>query len=181
MVEKRITCVTGTPGTGKSTVGRILRGFGLPVIEIQRFALTRGIYSYFENGETLVIPVPELMKALERTSREYGQLVITGHLSHHFRPATSVVVLRTNPRILKDRLDDKKWSSRKVRENLEAEVLDVILTEAIDIHGEKVSELDTSGEDKQRTAKRVMEIHHGGKRYPPKARNWLFEHIFEVI
>jgi len=176
-----VTCITGTPGTGKSTVGDLLRGYGHTVLEIQVFAETRGVYSYIENGEILVIPIDDLMCSIERAVGPPGGGFIVGHLSHHFKRPTSVVVLRTNPAILEDRLREKGWGERKISENVEAEAMDLILSEALELHGDRVSEIDTSEIGEAETARRILDVHLEGKRYPPQTRDWLLEHILKEI
>jgi len=175
----RITCITGTPGTGKSTIAGLLEGKGYAILEIENFARVRGIYSYIENGETLLVDVPELMAALGRFLPELGEAFLIGHLSHNLPGADSIVVLRTRPSVLRTRLVGKGWGEGKISENLEAEALDICLGEAIELHGEKVSEIDTTDRSPAETLRMVLDVHSGRRRYPPVARDWLLEHILE--
>ncbi len=177
--ERRITCLTGTPGTGKTTISEVLNGRGHPVIEVEKFARTRGVYSYIENGEALVIDVDELADSLGRYARGLRELVVVGHLSHHLREAGSVVVLRTRPSVLEARLRGKGWPSSKVAENVEAEALDLILVEAVGMHGDKVSEIDTTELSVDEAVDLFLGAHLRGERYPPKPKNWLLEHILK--
>ena len=175
----RITCITGTPGTGKSTLAGLLREKGYTALEIEDFARTRGIYSYMENGATLVIDVPDLVGALGRYLSGVGEAFLVGHLSHNLKDPDSLVVLRTKPSILRRRLADKGWGEEKISENVEAEAMDICLGEALNLHGEKVSEIDTSATPPELVMRMVLEVHSGKRRYPPEARNWLLEHILE--
>lgn len=179
--RRRITCLSGTPGTGKSTVANILRNRGLHVVEIENFARARGIYSYVEGGETLVIEIPELVNHLETYLAPRKEALIVGHLSHHLPGATAVVVLRTRPDELERRLVRKGWPKAKIEENVEAEALDILLSEALEMHGKRVSEIDTSSRRPEETADMVLDVHEGRRRYPPKGRDWLLEHILKRI
>ncbi len=176
-----VTCLTGTPGTGKSTIARILQRTGVPVIEIEPFARTRGIYSYIEDGETLVVDESELAKGLEAYLMDRREALLVGHLSHHYRDADRVVVLRTEPSRLERRLRRKGWARQKISENVEAEALDICLCEALEIHGRKVSEIDTTDISPRRAALMVLDVHARGKRYPPQPRNWLLDHILKDL
>ncbi len=173
--------MTGTPGTGKSTIGRLLENEGLYVLEIEKFARDRGIYSYIENGETLVLEIPELVHALVSFLRDRKEAIVIGHLSHHLPNAHAVVVLRTEPAKLERRLIEKGWSQQKISENVEAEALDILLCEALELYGNKVSEIVTSEVSALRAAEMLLEIHRTDKRYPPKAKNWLLNHILKRI
>jgi len=179
--RKGRTCLTGTPGTGKSTIAGILQRTGVPVFEMEPFARSRGIYSYMENGETLVIDESELARALEAYLRDRPEALLVGHLSHHYRNADRVVVLRTEPSHLERRLRRKGWARQKVSENVEAEALDICLCEALEIHGRKVSEIDTTHISPERAALMVLDVHAKGRRYPPQARNWLVDHILKDL
>lgn len=178
---RRITCLTGTPGTGKSTIAAILERTGVPVLEMEPFARSRGIYSYMEDGETLVIDESELAGGLEAYLKDRPEALLVGHLSHHYGDADKVVVLRTEPSALERRLRRKGWARQKISENVEAEALDICLCEALQIHGRKVSEIDTTRISPKVAARMVLGVHSKGKRYPPKARNWLLDHILKDL
>jgi len=174
-----ITCISGTPGTGKTTVAGLLEEAGYPILEIEDFARTRGIYSHIEYGETLVIDVGDLVSSLIKYLPRSGVAFLVGHLSHNLSNPNAVVVLRTRPSLLRKRLIEKGWDERKIDENVEAEAMDICLGEALELHDVKVSEIDTSELDPREVLRMVLDIHLSRRRYPPRARNWLLEHILE--
>ena len=70
-----------------------------------------------------------------------------------------VIILRCHPDELRKRLSQKRWKKSKVKENIEAEILDIILCEAVDVHPEKnVFEIDTTNLDKNSVSELIMEI-----------------------
>jgi adenylate kinase len=70
-----------------------------------------------------------------------------------------VILLRCHPKKLKKRLLGKKWSAQKVIENVDAEALDVILCEAVEIHLPKnIFEIDTTNRTITEVALTVREI-----------------------
>lgn len=128
--------LTGTPGTGKTTVSSSL---DRPVIDLKQFMRENGIG---EQKEELEVDVKELKQEFS-TDRE--DVVIEGHLSHHL-DVDVCVVLRCHPGQLEDRLSGRDYSEAKIEHNLEAEALDVILQEAI-IENQDVIEVDTTGRE----------------------------------
>ncbi|NIP35096.1 MAG: hypothetical protein GWN12_09110 [Thermoplasmata archaeon] len=67
-----------------------------------------------------------------------------GHMAH-LMPCDIVVVLRTSPRVLRERLESRGWPPEKVQENVEAEAVGVVLVESMELeHPLPVYEVDTS-------------------------------------
>ncbi|MEA1904985.1 MAG: adenylate kinase family protein [Candidatus Hadarchaeota archaeon] len=148
MVEVRVIAVSGTPGTGKTKFARRLaERMGAKMIDLNALIERRGIYELDEEGTRVTDPEVlgrEFSRAIEDIS---GSLVVEGLLAHLLpkEKLTHVVVLRTRPKVLKKRLKERGYSGKKLRDNLEAEALDIILWEAVQAHGEdRVYELDTT-------------------------------------
>jgi adenylate kinase len=135
------TALTGTPGTGKTTISKMLRdGYGLEVMDLNEVIRAHGYYNgWDENRHCLIVDIEAL-----RAHPFSDGLVLEGHLSHHL-PVDRVIVLRTDPAVLRARLQKKGFSENKIRENVEAEILDVILVEALGLHGKNVFEANTTG------------------------------------
>ncbi|MDD3984868.1 MAG: AAA family ATPase, partial [Methanobacterium sp.] len=110
-------------------------------------------------------------------SSDKNHIIIEGHLAHIFSSdiVDIVIVLRTRPNILKERLSKREWSDSKVYENLEAEALDICTYEAVEIHGKKVNEVNTSDMDVEEVANIVIEIINSKKHFPPGNINFLEE------
>ena len=87
--------------------------------------------------------------------------------------ATIVFVLRCNPVILIRRLRRKKWSSKKIRENVMAETLDSCYILAASYYAmKKLVQLDTSHSTPERSVRTAKSILSGGKA-PILKVNWL--------
>ncbi|MDY6774191.1 MAG: AAA family ATPase, partial [Candidatus Nanohaloarchaea archaeon] len=108
-----------------------------------------------EERETEAVDVDSLVSTLEEEIDD--EVVLDGHLSHHF-PADLTVVLRCGPDELEERLEEKGWNEGKIQENVEAEVLDLILQEAAR-ERERVAEIDTRVMEREE----VVEIDTTGK------------------
>ncbi|AXG06605.1 adenylate kinase [Haloplanus rubicundus] len=137
MSDDRRVAVTGTPGTGKTTVTTLLDG---PVIHLNDLIREAGLWSERDEGrDSLVADLDAVREALGDWSG-----VVESHLAHHL-DADRVVVLRCRPDVLESRLRERGADEAKAAENAESEALDVILSEAVDRHGlDNVYEIDTT-------------------------------------
>ena len=70
-------------------------------------------------------------------------------------------------------MDKREWTNSKIQENIEAEALDICIFEAVEIHGEKVNELDTSDLEVEEVADLIIEVLNGEKNFPPGKLNFL--------
>jgi adenylate kinase len=128
--------LTGTPGTGKSAVAVELASRGYPVIHLVD---TLGPYILEKDTERDTMVVDEVAWA-EEFSPVDG--IVEGHLAHYL-PCDRIIVLRCHPDILIRRLRDRGYSEKKIRENAEAEALDIILQETVDRFDEdQIYEID---------------------------------------
>lgn len=134
--------LSGTPGTGKTAVAKVLRERGHATFEVNDLAREKGLLGRLDRERsTREVDVDALDEALS-TWQLPGRVILVGHLSH-LLTVDLIVVLRCRPSILSERLMARGYEAKKVRENVEAEALDVILVEAVET-GREVCEIDTS-------------------------------------
>lgn len=148
--------VTGTPATGKTTLSQLYREEGLEVIHLTEYVKQEGLGE--EGEEEFEVDVDEMREALRDESFD----VIEGHLAHHV-PVDICVVLRTRPDELRERLEQRDYSDEKIEENVQSEILDVVLSEAVE-QQETVVEVDT-------TDRRPEEVFKEVKRKVEKGEN----------
>ena len=159
--------LTGTPGTGKTSVAMELRKRGIPVTHVSD---TTGPYTLGEDKERDTRIIDDERWALEFTPVEG---IIEGHMAHYLQ-ADRIVILRCRPDILKERLSGRGYSEEKIHENVESEILDVALAEAFDIHGKDILyEIDTTGMDIITCADKVEEIVRGNAEPEIGIVDWL--------
>ncbi len=176
--------LTGTPGTGKTTVADLLET-DFEVVHLNDVIRAEGLTeSIDEERDSLVADLDSVREWLDDYEDEHGDLLVESHLAHLFE-ADRVVVLRCAPDELERRLLDRGESeaktqenapsaepprpfeageadlalARKARENAESEALDVILSEAVERHGEeRVYEVVTTDRSPDAVAREVEAV-----------------------
>ena len=143
--------LTGTPGTGKSSVAAAL-GARLASIEVGDLARAMGMARPIRGGVT--VDLPRLCRRLARSDALEGVDLVVGYLAHRL-PVRDVVVLRCHPAELERRLRRaRRGSPADRRENVVAEATDVILLESLR-PGRRVWEIDTTGRSVASVAREV--------------------------
>jgi len=141
--------ITGTPGTGKKSVGiELSKLTGLDLISLSEVAIQRRAGTW-RKGEFNVD-----VKRLKGKIDTYGK-IISGHLLPFVVPSKDldfVAILRCSPLVLKKRYFKRGYSRLKIKQNLEAELLDLVAVKALEVYGpKKVSEFDTTRTKRPRT------------------------------
>ncbi len=163
----RAIVVSGTPGTGKTSVSKLLakRLDGIH-LELSRIVEDEGLWlgRDEERGGTLVVDAEKLADYLRaRISGSEDIFIVDTHYGELVPPelVDHVFVLRLEPCTLWKRLEARGWPSSKVRENVEAEILGVCSIEARSVFGEKVCDIDTTGKDAKSVVEEILSILEG--------------------
>ena len=123
------------------------------------------------------------IEAIDEEFKHRSDIVIDSHISH-LLDVDKVIVLRCHPNELKQRLKNREYEDgvnieMSVEENINAEALDVILIESINLHGkEKVHEIDGTGEKPEAVAREIERI-IAGKSGPKVGLVSFIEYLFE--
>ena len=130
--------LTGTPGTGKTSLSSKL---DYNLVSINDY------YAKISNGkdeeDNWLIDLEKLNENI--VTKNHSNTIFEGHVAHYLKHIDKIIVLRCHPDELKKRLSSRNYSDGKIRENMEAEALNIICEEAIDSYDEKnVFEIDTS-------------------------------------
>ncbi|MBN2487979.1 MAG: adenylate kinase family protein [Methanosarcinaceae archaeon] len=162
--------LTGTPGTGKTSVSNLLKEeYGYKIIHLNELIKEEHLYSEVDTKRDSVIADMEQVIArvndlirndlIREPDNNRGKndeiTILESHLSHHI--ADIVIVLRASPDELRKRLSKRKYPPAKVQENVEAEALDVILVESFE-WCDQVFEINTTGRFVNDIAKDIAEI-----------------------
>jgi adenylate kinase len=180
MNERRVIIIAGVPGVGKSTVADAsAERLKCSVIGVSELAMKEGtLLGRDVERETEVVDLPRLtLKVTEAVNATEGPIIVEGHYAYDVVPSDLVshaLVLRRAPWVLKDELRERGYSGEKVRENVEAELLDVPLIEAIEALGsDKVCEVDTTNRTPEKTVDMVLGIVEGSVPCRHKIVDWL--------
>jgi len=162
--------LTGTPGTGKTTVAALLHYRVLDINSLVRGGMNLGQDPERGCLEADMDALAGHLKFLDCKET----VILEGHFSHHF--ADWAIVLRLSPAALRTRLEGRGYSQSKIRENLEAEALDVILVEAVEMC-RRVDEIDTTGRSAEDVARMIRDIIEGRLSLAPGQVDWLEEYF----
>ncbi len=182
-----IIALTGTPGTGKTTVCDFISEHSqyrkrYSIIDLNKLILDEKLYtgkdekrnSFDADMDKLEMRVKQI---IARTS-DIRDTIMEGHLSH-FLPADAIIVLRASPMALRKRLGKRReYSFEKVKENANAEALDVILVESTQ-RSDKVYEVNTTDATLLSVVKSVISIMESLKNgktpedFLPGKINWI--------
>jgi len=129
--------LSGTPGTGKTTVARVIsQKLELTHIDISAFAEEIGAV-LAQEADTVVVDQDRIQEELLCMD----DIIIDSHFAHVFA-VDIVFVLRCEPKIVLNRLQKRGYSKEKVTENVMAEILDYCVLDALDYHApEKIFEI----------------------------------------
>ncbi|CCH61113.1 hypothetical protein TBLA_0E00520 [Henningerozyma blattae CBS 6284] len=134
--------ISGTPGTGKSSTCELLKREleDYKYINISDFAKEFNCYDGFDKGrKSHIVDEDKLLDELEPILRE-GHNIVDWHVNDVFpeRLIDLVVILRADNSVLYDRLQNRKYHDAKVQENLDAEIMGVVLQDAIDSYAQEI-------------------------------------------
>jgi len=152
--------VTGTPGVGKSTLcSEVSQRSGLEWINVGEVAKEGQFYDgYDEELECHNLDEDRLLDELEERLKN-GGVILEYHACELFpeRWFDAVFVLRTDNKMLYDRLIQRGYSAKKMEMNMECEIMQSILDEAKESYAhEIVHELSSNTpDDMESNAERI--------------------------
>lgn len=155
-----LVSLTGTPGTGKSSVSFELNKIGFEIVDINQIVTEQRLVIGVDKKRcSKIVDIDGLDGYVQQHYSEKTCVIIQGHLSHLLNSVDKIIVLRCHPIELQKRLRKKGWDDDKIRENVEAEILDIILCEAIDIHStHDVFEIDTTTKSVSSVVSSIREL-----------------------
>ena len=108
--------VIGTPGCGKTT---FCQQSNLPVIDLADYAREHDCLGEAGADGAAEMDVEKLSKMWKNPDH---LTLVDGHLAHHL-PVDAILVLRCNPDKLSKRLESRGYSTKKIRDNCEVELM----------------------------------------------------------
>ena len=162
---QRVILITGVPGVGKTTISSLLKE-KLNAIHIDISSLVKEEKLYEtkdEERQSLIIDVKKLRRRiLDIMKNKSCTIILDGHSGVNALKTdevSNVFVLRRAPWELQKVLLERGWSFSKIKENVEAEIIDVSLAEVIEMYeASKICEINTSGKSIETITERIIEI-----------------------
>jgi adenylate kinase len=174
--------LTGTPGTGKTAMARLLREAGENVVDLNDVAASFGFLGPYDHRQrTREVDLDALARHLARTLPKKGTVFLEGHYAH-LLPVDRAVVLRCAPATLRRRLSRRGYTRSKVRENSLAEALDGITIEAVAKLGRsRVYEIDTTKSNAKTSTAIVRRLARSGFRRAKKYRPGRIDFSDDIV
>ncbi len=154
--------ISGTPGTGKTSVAKQLsQRLGWTYVSLTEVATNEGfIKAEDKERGTLIIDEELLRKYLRELIKSRKKLVVDSHYGEIIYDdlVKKIFVLRLNPRILLKRLRSRNYPNHKIKENLEAELVGTCTYNALSLHPGKVCEIDTTGKKVVEVVQEILDV-----------------------
>lgn len=155
--------ITGNPGVGKHTIADFVseKIQGIKIIDINRFAIDKNAILRKDKRYGINIDIKKISKLIDyELTKTTSDCAIIGHLAPYvLKPSRMdfVIVLRRSPYELKKTFELRKYSLKKIRENIASEILDITMYDALKTFGkDKIIELDTTGKTPEYIADKIM-------------------------
>ena len=142
-----IYLVTGTPGTGKTTLAkRLASHLKATYVDVHAEMVKARLHDGYDRSRRCYLLSPQRMRTFIqkkiRTAGDQG-IVIDSHLSHLVPHSDLCIVTTCDIKTLRKRLTKRGYHKKKIDENIEAEIFDVCKMEALET-GHKVLTVETS-------------------------------------
>lgn len=144
---KYCIAISGTPGTGKTTLATSLsKALGFSRIDLHEHYKAVAT-KYDQKKQCYVVDVRKVAALVRREKKKAARGVIIDSHVAHLLPRTLVdlciILTCSTLKTLEKRLKKRKYSQKKIRENLDAEIFQVCWLEAQE-HGHRILSFDTA-------------------------------------
>lgn len=168
---------------GKTTIAKMLaEKLNAVYVSVAELALNENMVLGYDERRAAYVIDERALRARLRELSSTKRVIVDSHVASAVPPeiVDVAVILRLDPRELEKRLSARGYPRDKVVENVQAEVLDVCLIEAVRVFGfDAVFEVDTSGKKPEEVLDEILNILIEKKGMKPGSVNW-FERLGEV-
>lgn len=156
--------ITGTPGTGKSTITKELgKKLGIEMINIKELIEKIKAYKMNEEGEKEVL-LPKFRNALKEELKKRKGWIMESHLLCEIKlEADFIFVLRCKRKELERRLKKRGYKKQKIEDNIMIELLDYCYMKAKKNLKGKLYELDCTNRNIEKCAEELTKVIKGKK------------------
>jgi adenylate kinase len=125
-----IICITGIPGSGKSTIAKELsKRINAELIDISDFVIKNKLYEEYDDVyQTYIVDENKLFEKIDEyiKSKENTDIIIDGNFSHLYDKCDICIVIKADPNIIYERLKNRNYPYHKIFENIWSMNLEVI-------------------------------------------------------
>lgn len=153
--------ITGTPGVGKHTAGRMLAEAGCAILDINEIAMEEGLCE--RSGSTYDVDTDRLEEVMSGRIAGRPSGIVIGHLAPYVvrREMTDVaIVLRQSPYRLLEIYAERGYSRQKSADNAASEAIGIIAHDARHVFGDVV-QIDVSEKSPGEVVARVRRAMEG--------------------
>ncbi len=162
-MSKIVISISGTPGTGKSTLAKLLqKKLGFARLDLHQYC--KDISTEYNHAKKCYdVDLKRFKKLVQTKMKAHDKLVIDSHISHILPKKwidLCIVLVCSDLKKLKRRLENRKYSAAKVRENVDAEIFQICLVEAEE-KGHNILVIDTAKKlDEKKTIRMIQHSLH---------------------
>ena len=131
----KIIAVSGSVCSGKTTLAKELaEKLGYEYVGVLELVKSNPklIESFDKDLDTRNVDVDKLNDFLSSVFDESKNYVVDSHMSHFLPKVNVCIIVKCDLKILKKRLSERGYSDKKIEENMQAEILDSCLIEALE-------------------------------------------------
>ena len=182
MADDMCIAITGTPGTGKTSICELLEINGFTIYSVEQLAKQHECLGEIDPDDNSA-PVDVHKLADEWQCEDAGIVFVDGHLSHLLE-VEAIVVLRCDPKSIETRLSQREYGDEKVAANVEWEMISGVWSEMLEFEIETPClELDSSAKSPEQLVEVILdwveEVCHSPsvEENAAKAIDWISKNV----
>ncbi|MBT4070029.1 MAG: AAA family ATPase [Euryarchaeota archaeon] len=156
MADDLCIAITGTPGTGKTSICDYLQKKGFTIYSVKKLAEENECLGEIDsNDDSAPVDIHELADKWQ--CEDAGIVFIDGHLSH-LLDVEAIVVLRCSPATIDERLKSREYTKEKIAANVEWEMISGVWSEMLEFEIESPClELDSNSKAPKQLAEEILD------------------------
>jgi len=181
-MEPKLYFLSGTPGTGKTTVAKKLEDRNFNIISLGEFVIQNNLFcDEDKKRDTKIIDEEKINIFFSKylTDNNFSiPIIIESHYADIIDlPCEIAIILRCHPQILEKRLQSRDYSPEKIRENIQAELLGDSTSHMLEredlVEKGVIFEINSSNLTIEEIANKIAEIIQKPENFQELKAGWL--------